>query len=132
MKIKTLLLIFMFFLSACESSQPQNLESFTESTNEEIGCVELIHNGNTYRPFGVLPDRKLRDIQIGLRNNDASLPIYSVKGYNSADWIIEVETGFMSGNDLLYRNISVQQVPDEFEEHRDYSFDAPKQTDRNE
>ena len=120
----TLALVAMFLFAACE--RPLNDPAlFVSGSNDDLGCAELTHNGKTYRPFGVILDRAMRDTKLGFRDGDSELPIYSVKGYDSTEWIIEADNTFMGGSDWLYKEISVHRTPEELESFREYSFDVP-------
>ncbi len=46
--------------------------------NTELGCVELSYGGVTFRPYGMMDDRRLWGEQIGVRSDSPDSAIYAV------------------------------------------------------
>ena len=118
----SLLVIIVLCLSACISDSKTVYSEYSVADNTELGCVELSHDGITYRPFGNFSNTKLRGTQIGIREGDNSSKIYEVKGYNSSEWIVEYHDVFMGGGGMVFKAVGVTEIPSELEMHRDYDF----------
>ncbi len=108
-------------LTGCASGGQAAYPEYAEAENTALGCIELSYNGNTYRPYGVFTDNKLKGEQIGIREGLPDSKIYAVKGYDSGEWIVEYLDIIMGGN-MLFKSVSVTDVPDELEAVRQYDY----------
>ena len=118
--LSILAIISLFGLVSCKSDAPATYPEFTVTENEELGVVELYHDGTVYRPYGVVPDNSLRGTQIGIRKDDPQSKICEVKGYSSDVWILEYLDVFMGGGDMIYKAVGTTDVPDELEQYKQY------------
>jgi hypothetical protein len=119
--VLTIVTLFCVFgLAGCKSVAPATYPEFTVTENKDLNVAELNHDGVVYRPFGVVPDKSLRGNQIGIRKDDPQSKICEVKGYPSNEWIIEYLDVFMGGGDMIYKAVSITEVPAELEQYRQY------------
>lgn len=108
-------------ITGCTPNKQVEYPAFSVVDNNELGCVELNHDGIIYRPFGVL-DSKLRGTQIGVRENEPDSKICEVKGYDSAEWIVEYLDVIMGGGDMIFKAVGVTEIPKELEVCREYDY----------
>ena len=121
--ILTLLLavLTIYVLFACGYSDQTEYPVYTVTEDDTIGCIELLHEGISYRPYGII-DRKFRGTQIGFREGVPESKICEVKGYASSEWIVEYLDVFMGGGDMLFKAVGTTQVPAELEQYKQYDF----------
>lgn len=114
--------IFVILNQINEELNP-TLVAFQVSENADLGCVELLQGGTIYRIFGIIGGRSsLRQSKIGVRSDESQAAIYSVKGFDSTEWLIEADEGFMTVGDILYKSKDVQEIPKELEKYKEYDF----------
>ena len=129
MKSKSLLLfvcmglVLLLCLVGCGLDNHTEYPEIAVSTNNELGCVELIHDGTTYRPYGVVGSFfSLRGEQIGIRKDEPNSKICEVKGYQSSEWLIDYLDVFMGGGDMLFKAVGVTEIPVKLEQYKEYDF----------
>lgn len=116
-----LLITSILCFTACGSDAQIKYPEYSVVDNTALGCVELSYGGIIYRPFGVLPT-KLRGTQIGIREGNPSTKIHEIKGYNSTEWIVEYLDVPMSGGDMIFKAVGVNEIPAELETHKEYDY----------
>ena len=121
----SLLLVFVILsFYGCSMGTKTDYPIVTTAENNSLGCIELIYNGVTYRPFGISLDTKLRGKQIGIRDDveDGRGKVCEVKGYEVTEWLIDYLDVFMGGGDMILKAVEVKEIPSELEQYRDYDF----------
>jgi len=123
--IPFLLIIIAFLrLISCKANNGKYPE-YTVRDNTELGCVELVYKGITYRPYGILTldsgFNKFMAKQIGIKEDNSNYKIYELKGYDSREWIVDYLDVFM-GSSLLFKSIDVIDIPKELERYKAYDF----------
>ena len=116
-------LVFMVpVITGCSHENLVEYPYFEVVDNDELGCVELIHEGITYRPFGSFGgDSKYRGNQIGIREDNEDSKICEIKGYNSSEWIVDYHDVIMGG-DMIFKAIDVTDIPLELAKFKDYNY----------
>ena len=126
MKTKSLLLIIgivlVVSLSGCGSNTRIEYPTIPVSENKELGCVELVIDGITFRPFGTIGHSRLRGEQIGIREDTDNGIICEVKGYEATEWLIDYLDVFMGGGDTLYKAVGITEIPADLEQYQMYDF----------
>lgn len=117
-----LTIILAFGLACCSQKAIEPALPFMVSNNDELGCVELLRDGITYRPFGIADGKSLRNEKIGIHEGDSEVVIFSVKGYDSSEWILESDAGFMPASDMLFKAVTVKDIPSELERYKEYNY----------
>ena len=124
--LKSFLLIIIVFL--CFISCKANNKKYPEYTirdNTGLGCIELVYEGITYRPYGILTldsgFNKFLTKQIGIREDNSNSKIYELKGYDSREWIVDYLDVFL-GVSLLLKSIDVIDIPKELERYKAYDY----------
>ncbi len=126
------LIILQLALTGCSNSNNQTkYPKYLETTNSELGCVELSYNGVVYRPFGIFGGGETPTLtfsefignQIGIRKMETPPPtkIYGIKGYNSKEWIVEYDDILMGGN-MIFKAVGVTDIPPELAKYKQYDF----------
>ena len=130
---KTILMFVIFAMVAvgftgCKSGESLESPDYSEypeyivGSNMELGCVELSYEGIVYRPFGVFFNSDFRGAQIGIREAMPESKICEVKGYPSAEWITEYLDVQMGGGDMLFKAVSVTEIPEELAQYKEYEY----------
>jgi len=120
------LLIIIFFLCfiSCKTKNIKYSE-YKVRDNIELGCIELVYEGITYRPYGILTlgsrFNKYLSKQIGIREDNYNNKIYELIGYDSREWIVDYHDVFM-GSSLLLKSIDVIDIPKELERYKAYDY----------
>ena len=118
-----IIITFLCFIS-CKANNRKYPE-YTVKNNTGLGCVELVYEGITYRPYGILTFdfgfSKFMAKQIGIREDNPNCKIYELKGYDSREWIIDYLDVFMGGS-MLLKSIDVIDIPKELERYKAYDF----------
>jgi len=117
----SLAVVFALTLAACSPNDTIDYPKYSVVDNNELGCVELVYEGITYRPFGVFGHNKLRGAQIGVRDDSSDSKICEIKGYSSSEWIVDYLDGLMGGN-MIYKAVGVTEIPTELEPYREYNY----------
>lgn len=117
----TMLMAITIIMTACNQEPGKPALPFIASNNNELGCVELSRDGIIYRPFGIIGDKSMRGEKIGVHGGDSS-SIFAVKGYDSSEWILESDRGFMPAGDMLSKAVGIQEIPKELEKYKEYDF----------
>ena len=115
-------IVFIVSLSGCDSNTRIEYPTIPVSENTELGCIELIVDGITFRPYGTIGHNKLRGEQIGIREDADNGIICEVKGYETTDWLIDYLDVFMGGGDTLYKAVGVTEIPADLEQYQMYDF----------
>lgn len=124
---RTIIVIFAmlttitFVMTACKEEPQKAALPFIAADNDELGCVELSRDGIIYRPYGVVGDKSMRGDKIGVRGGDSS-SIFEVKGYDSSEWVLESDSGFMSAGDMLYKAVGIQEIPAKLKKYKEYDY----------
>ena len=90
--LKSFLLIIIFFLCFI-SCKTKNIKypKYKVRDNIELGCIELVYEDITYRPYSILTlysrFNKYLSKQIGIREDNYNSKIYELIGYDSREWI---------------------------------------------
>jgi len=115
-----IIMLFFNFLGCKENNKKYPV--YSVSTNTELGCVELLYEGITYRPYGILPSfNKFMSKQIGIIADDPNSKIYELKWYDSREWVVDYIDVFMGGN-MLFKSIDVIEIPKGLEKYKVYDF----------
>jgi hypothetical protein len=97
------------------------LPAYQVADNKELGCVELSYDGVTYRPFGVL-DKDFLDVRIGVRENGGDVFVYSIRGYDSSQWICDMADSGLMDSPMLLKAVGVTDIPDALKQYKEYDF----------
>lgn len=117
------IIVFLCFIS-CKTKNIKYPE-YTVRDNTGLGYIELVYEGITYRPYGILTlgsefNRYLSK-QIGIREDNYNNKIYELIGYDSREWIVDYHDVFM-GSSLLLKSIDVIDIPKELERYKAYDY----------
>jgi len=116
------LVFAVLYLSGCSQHPQDGYATYEVSENEELGCIELHHDGIIYRPYGGFYNNDFRGQQIGIREGDPESKICEVRGYDSKEWITEYLDVFMGGGDMLYKAVGLTDIPEELGQFKDYDY----------
>jgi len=114
-------LIAVLNTAGCSLSEKVDYPEYLVYENKDLGCIELVYEGITYRPFGSFGNKKLMGTQIGIREGVPDSKIYEIKGYDSTQWIIDYLDVIMGG-DMIFKAAGVTEIPSEFEIYRAYDY----------
>ena len=123
MKKVVALLFLCLALAGCMVNQNATIDYpvYQTADNRERGCMELVRDGIVYRPYGHTP-KKLRDGQIGVREDVPEAIICAVKGYRPEEWIVEYLDVLMGGGDMLWKAVGVAEIPPELALYKDVAY----------
>jgi len=117
------IIVFLCFIS-CKTKNIKYPE-YKVIDNTGLGCIELVYEDITYRPYGILTldsgFNKFMAKQIGIREDNSNSKIYELKGYDSREWIVDYLDVFM-GSSLLLKSIDVINIPKELERYKAYDY----------
>ena len=119
-----LLVVLVFALSACglRKVDTSDLPALEVAVNEELGRVEITYNGIVYRPFGAC-DKALIGDAIGLRSDTDTGIVYTVKGYDADEWIIDMLTTGLMDNPALWKAVGLTDIPEGLKQYdAEYGF----------
>jgi hypothetical protein len=115
--------LVLLAFSGCKSEGHADFPEYTVVDNVELGCVELHRDGIVYRPYGNFYNDGFNGEQIGVREGDSESKICEVKGgYNSDEWIVECSDAFMEGGNMLFKAVTVTEIPAELAEFKSYDY----------
>jgi len=109
-------------LSSCSSQKEAPAVPYVAQENSELGCMELSYDGKIFRPYGVIGSSSLRDSKIGVSGGEDGEGVYSVKNHDSTQWILAGDDVFMSGGDMLYKEVSVTEIPEDLKQYKQYDY----------
>ena len=92
---------------------------FMSCTNKEYDSFQQLNNGSklqrgsiTYSFYSALPSDPLRGKQIGIVDGDKKHKVFEIKGFSSAEWVIEYYDVEMSVY-TVYKADTVTEIPSE-------------------
>jgi hypothetical protein len=108
-------------LSACAQRGEPPPHPYTVTVDAATNSVELSRDGVTYQLFGIVGGSGLCGAAIGFRDDESNSAVYSVKGHEPADWILNnpAEGGFMENSFLLFKSAAVTEIPSDLEQYRE-------------
>jgi hypothetical protein len=120
-----LVIIIVFLCFICCKANNIKYPEYKVINNISLGCIELVYECITYRPYGILTldsgFNKFLAKQIGIREDNTNSKIYELKGYDSSEWIVDYLDVFM-GSSLLLKSIDVIDIPKELVRYKAYNF----------
>jgi len=109
-------------LSSCSPKEESPALPYVAQENSELGCMELSYNGKIFRPYGVIGGSSMRDKKIGVSGGADGEGIFSIKNYDSTEWILAGDDVFMSGADMLYKEVSVIEISEYLKQYKQYDY----------
>ncbi|MCM1540124.1 MAG: hypothetical protein NC121_02565 [Blautia sp.] len=107
-------------LSACGSNNSNNQTIiFEQRVNDQY--LSIIWEDREYVPYCAI-NPKNRGAFLGYLEDESQVEIYEFDGYSSEEWLIHyLNIGFGGGGAMLFKEISVQNVPDGFYSEYDWN-----------
>lgn len=111
--------LIVLCLCGC-SSESNNNQSiiFHQEVNEQY--LSIIWDEREYVPYCAIEPNK-RGEYLGYIEDDSDVKIYELDGYSSEEWIIDYLNLGIGGEAMLYKEISVQNIPDGFYSEYDWN-----------
>lgn len=107
-------------LSACGSNNSKNQTIiFEQRVNDQY--LSIIWEDREYVPYCAI-NPKNRGAYLGYLEDEPQEEIYEFDGYSSGEWLIDyLNMGFGGGEAMLFKEISVQDIPDGFYSEYDWN-----------
>lgn len=109
--IVILMVLIAYCFSACGSDTSNNeIVIFQQRVNDHY--LSIIWDDREYVPYCAIQPKE-RGKYLGYLENEPQEELYEFDGYSSEEWIIDyLNMGFGGGEAMLYKEISVQDIPD--------------------
>ena len=115
-KVLLTAILLTAILTGCTT--PTDLADMTSYSTEGTGASNVIEwNGVQYYMYGIGVER-LMSKQIGVVDGNSKHRVYEVKGYSSAEWIIEKYHSGEMDVAMLWKEKSVESIPVELEKYK--------------
>lgn len=101
-----------FSFCACIAPQSHDLANMTYKETDEY--VAILWEGRTYVAYCPISKSKM-GTQIGIVDGDKQDRVYEYVGCSTDEWIISMYISGLMDNPLLYKEIGVQDIPDEIQ-----------------
>ena len=105
-------LLVLAIAAGC-SSDTGNQEPVIFQQKENEDYVSIIWNDREYVPYCAISPTE-RGEYLGYMEDDPDVEIYELDGYSSEEWIIDYLNLKSCGEAMLYKEVSVRDIPDGF------------------
>lgn len=117
--IGIIMVLIVWCFSGCGSNTNNNeIIIFNQKVNEQY--LSIIWNDREYVPYCAIEPSKRGDY-LGYVKGDSDVEIYTLDGYSNEEWLIDYLNLEIGGEAMLYKEISVQDIPDGFYSEYDWN-----------
>lgn len=117
--IMTVLITLCFSACGSNNSSSNQIIIFQQRVNDQY--LSIIWDDREYVPYCAI-NQKNRGAFLGYLEDEPQEEIYEFDGYSNEEWLINyLNMGFGGGEAMLFKEISVQDVPDGFYSEYDWN-----------